>query len=290
VELSAGVVIGVLDGGFPDVLARCPDARSGPLEETDMAAVFTGIGVALLTLFRENGDLDADATGDLAARLVDLGVRGVVVCGTTGEAMTLEADERVELVTAVRAAVPAHVPVLAGTGAASGRQAAVLTARAFDAGADAVLVLSPPGVADPRPYYDGVAKAAADRPVLAYHFPLASAPGIPVELLPELPVVGVKDSTADPERLLLELDTFEGDVYVGSPTMLTMAGAVGAAGAVLALANLDPEVCARAFAGDGTAQRALLRTHVAAAREFPAGLKAMVAKRFGVGRGVRQGH
>ena len=160
---------------------------------------------------------------------------------------------------------------------------------AFDAGADAVLVLSPPGVADPRPYYDGVAKVAGDRPVLAYHFPRSSPPGIPVELLPDLPVAGVKDSSGDPERLLRELDTFGGDVYVGSAAMLAMAGVVGAAGAVLALANVDPQACARAFAGDGAAQRALLGSHLAAGRDFPAGLKALVAERFNVSRTVRLG-
>jgi len=254
-----------------------------------VGSVFTGVGVALVTLFAENGDLDAPATAGLAARLAGLGVRGVVVAGSTGEAATLEDDERAELVAAVRAAVPPEVPVVAGTGAAGVRRAAALTVRALDAGADAVLALSPPGVADPRPYYDGVAKAAGDRPVLAYHFPRTSPPGIPVELLADLPVAGVKDSASDPERLLLELDVFGGDVYVGSAAMLTMAGAVGATGAVLALANVDPQVCARAFAGDGDAQRALLGIHVAAGRDFPASLKALVADRFGVGRTVRLG-
>jgi len=254
-----------------------------------VGSVFTGVGVALVTLFAENGDLDAPATAGLAARLAGLGVRGVVVAGSTGEAATLEDDERAELVAAVRAAVPPEVPVVAGTGAAGVRRASALTVRALDAGADAVLALSPPGVADPRPYYDGVAKAAGDRPVLAYHFPRTSPPGIPVELLADLPVAGVKDSASDPERLLLELDVFGGDVYVGSAAMLTMAGAVGATGAVLALANVDPQVCARAFAGDGDAQRALLGIHVAAGRDFPASLKALVADRFGVGRTVRLG-
>ena len=255
-----------------------------------MATVFTGVGVALVTLFREDGDLDAAATAGLAARLVDLGVRGVVVGGTTGEAATLEPEERVELVTAVRDAVPREVPVIAGAGAAGGRQAADHTRRAFDAGADAVLVLSPPRVPDPRPYYDVVARAADGRPVLAYHFPEASAPGIPVELLADLPVTGVKDSSANPERLLVELESFDGDVYVGSATMLVMAGAVGATGAVLALANAEPEACVRAFAGDGKSQRSLLEAHLAATRNFPAGLKSMIATRFGTGETTRQGH
>src|SRR3954468_10427606 len=108
--------------------------------------LFTGVGVALVTLFDDDGGLAAKPTGELAARLVDLGLSAVLVAGTTGEASTLTPEERDELVGAVRAALPARVPVIAGTGAPTGRQAAALAERAFGAGADAVLALSPPGV------------------------------------------------------------------------------------------------------------------------------------------------
>ena len=254
-----------------------------------MAALFTGIGVALVTLFDEDGELAAAATADLAARLVDAGVRAVLVAGTTGEAATLTPDERVALIAAVRAALPDDVPVLAGTGAPSGRQAAGLTARAFDAGADAVLALSPPGVADPRSYYDRVAKAAGGRSLLAYHYPGASSPGIPVPLVPDLPVSGLKDSSGDAQRLLEELEIFDGDLYTGSPTLLTMGKAVGAAGALLALANAAPERCIAAFDGDGAAQRELIGAHRLAAEQFPAGVKGMVAERFGLSAVARIG-
>ena len=98
------------------------------------------------------------------------------MAGTTGEAATLDAEERSDLLIAVRSAVDGRVPVLAGTGAPSARQAVVLSRRAADDGADALLVLSPAGVPDPRPYYERVA-SAVDIPVLAYHYPKASAPG-----------------------------------------------------------------------------------------------------------------
>src|SRR5215218_4572237 len=120
-------------------------------------ALFTGVGVALVTLFSADRGLEAKATADHAAGLVDLGVAAVLVAGTTGEAATLTPEERDELVGAVRAAVPPSAPVIAGTGGPTGRQAAVHTGRAFAAGADAVLALSPPGVADPRRYYERVA-------------------------------------------------------------------------------------------------------------------------------------
>jgi 4-hydroxy-tetrahydrodipicolinate synthase len=246
-----------------------------------MGAVFDGVGVALVTLFDEQGEVDAAATAALAAQLVDVGVRAVVVAGTTGEAASLSAEERRKLVGTVRDGLPADVPVIAGTGAPTGRLAASLTSDAVDAGADAVLTLSPPGVADPRAYYDRVAAAAAGRPVLAYHFPAVSPPGIPESLLPALSVSGIKDSSADPDRLLAEVTHYPGPVYVGSSALLTMAGSVGAAGAILALANAEPERCAAAFGGDGMAQRALADAHRAAASDFPAGLKRLVAERWG---------
>jgi Dihydrodipicolinate synthetase family len=139
--------------------------------------------------------------------------------------------------------------VLAGTGAPSRRQAAALTRTAVDLGADGLLVLSPPGAADLRRYYQAAATAAGDVPVLAYHFPQTSPPGIPVELLPELPVQGVKDSSADPERLVAERAGFGGWLYSGSSQLLLQAGALGCAGAILALARVrlsEPSTSANA--------------------------------------------
>ncbi|MGH8997836.1 MAG: dihydrodipicolinate synthase family protein, partial [Acidimicrobiia bacterium] len=209
---------------------------------------FTGVGVALATLFDEDGEVDVAATAEHAATLVDLGVTAVVVCGSTGEAATLSAEERVLLLVGVREAVPDAVPVIAGTGAPSARQAAALTLSAREHGADAALVLSPPGSADVRPYYEVVAASAGDMPVLAYHFPAVSSPGIPVDVLPTLPVAGCKDSSADPTRLLEELGLGLA-LYTGSAALLSLAGPVGCAGAILALANVEPEGCAAAFEG-----------------------------------------
>jgi 4-hydroxy-tetrahydrodipicolinate synthase len=106
--------------------------------------LFTGVGVALVTLFGDDGALDAKATAEHAATLVELGMRAVVVAGSTGEAATLTEAERTTLLTEVRRALPAGTPVLAGTGAPSIRQAVALTLAAVDHGADAVLALSPP--------------------------------------------------------------------------------------------------------------------------------------------------
>ena len=241
---------------------------------------FTGIGVALVTLFDDTRAVDAAATADLAARLVDDGVRAVVVAGSTGEADTLDEDERRRLLDAVRGRLDG-VTVLAGTGGGWAGQAARRTAAARDAGADAALVLSPRRVPDPRPYYAEVAAAAGDLPLLAYHFPAASPPGIPVALLPDLPVIGAKDSSGDPERLLHTLSVWDGHLYPGSSAVLSFAGPLGCPGAILALANAEPALCAAAFTGDPAAQRQLTAAHLAAAASFPAGIKSLVAARYG---------
>src|SRR6266508_4696960 len=206
--------------------------RSGPMTRP----LFTGVGVALVTLF-DDGEVDAKATAEHAATLVDLGMRAVVVAGSTGEAASLTDAERTGLITEVRRAVPSDTPVLAGTGAPSRRQAAALTRAAVHHGADSVLALSPPRVSDARPYYHAIAEAAAGRPVLAYHYPQTSPPGIPIELLAELPVQGLKDSSADPDRLLAEVAGYRGWLYVGSSALLALAGPLGCSGAVLALAR-----------------------------------------------------
>jgi 4-hydroxy-tetrahydrodipicolinate synthase len=251
--------------------------------------LFTGVGVALATLFDDDGEVDPRATADHAATLVELGIRAVVVSGSTGEAATLTAEERVALLTATRKAVPLEVPVVAGTGGPSARQAAALTRDAREAGADAVLALCPPRTNDPRPFYDAVAEAAGDLPALAYHYPQTAPPGIPVEVLPDLPIQGMKDSSGDPERLLDELDAFDRWLYVGASPVLLMAGSLGIAGAILAVANVDPEHSIAAFAGDPDAQRALVAAHRRAQASFPHGLKDAIADRFGTSRVARLG-
>lgn len=250
-------------------------------------ALFTGVGVALVTLFDEAGEVDARATAAHAKRLTDEGMRAVVVAGSTGEAVALSTSERAELVEEVRAAVPPDVPVVAGTGAPSRRQAAAYTADACNRGADGVLALSPPGSRRLHDYYAAVVDAAGDVPVLAYHFPRASTPGIDVDTLATLPVRGVKDSSADPERLLEELAELEICLYTGSATMILAAGQLGCRGAILAVANAEPDLAVRAFDGDPQAQRALTGPHFAARADFPAGLKRLVADRYGTSPACR---
>jgi dihydrodipicolinate synthase/N-acetylneuraminate lyase len=243
--------------------------------------VFTGVAAALVTFFDEHGHVDHEATAKHAVHLATRGVRAVVVAGSTGEASHLSMKERLQLFKAVKAAVPAHVPVILGTGDLSaGVSVPSLTQRAKEAGADAAIVLSPRH-GDVREFYGEVVGAAGSMPVLAYHWPKVSPPGITMEDLKALRVAGVKDSTGDTERLLEMLACFHKPIYTGNASVVAYAGMLGCTGAILAAANLEPELSADAFAGSVAAQKDLLFAHRIVSQYGIKGIKEELARKFG---------
>lgn len=249
--------------------------------------MFGGVGVALLTMFDDRGAVDLPATVGHAKRLVDLGVRSVLVAGTTGEAETLDDAERAELIAAVASAI--EVPVIAGASGAWARAAAARVRAAMDAGADAVLVHPARGGVDLQEFFGAVADAAGGPlRVFGYHNPgPLGVPGIPVEALAGLQFAALKDSSGDPNRLLDELTNWTGRTYVGSSAVLSLAGPLGAAGALLALANAEPQACIDAFAGDAMAQRSLAELHLDFRRGGLRALKDATAARFGTATTLR---
>ena len=88
-------------------------------------------------------------------------------------------------------------------------------------------------------------------PVFAYHWPKVSPPGITMEELKALKVAAIKDSTGDTERMLEMLACFHRPIYAGNASVVAYAGMLGLTGAILAAANIEPELCADAFAGVG---------------------------------------
>lgn len=221
-----------------------------------------GVGVALVTMFAGDGTVDVPATVARAEACAALGLSSVLVAGTTGEAFRLTAEDRIALATAVKAALP-RTPVIVGTGNPHAAQGLEITAAVAAAGVgDALLVLAP-GDADPVAFYGNARSAAAGAPLLAYHFPSVSPPGLETSVVPALGVDGIKDSSGSTNRLA-ELVEAGVRVYVGSPTQLAIAGACGAAGALLAVANVAPSLCIAAWNGDMAAQRRLFAVHVRA--------------------------
>ena len=177
--------------------------------------LFSGVGVALVTLLDDTGSVDAAATGSLAADLAGRGMKAVLACGTTGEAGALTDVERVDVIRAVRDALPPDIQVLAGTGATDPAHAAELTRAAVGPAP----TRSWPGRRPAATTWPATSQLWATpptgRPVLGYHIPWISSPGIPVSELAGLPIAGLKDSSGDPDRLLAEVARYSGRTYVG---------------------------------------------------------------------------
>jgi len=226
---------------------------------------YRGVLVPLVTPF-EGERVDAGALADLVQRLLAAGVSGFLVLGTTGEAPHLTDDEAEGVVRAVVRAAGGRVPVLAGSGRHSTSLTCAATWRLADAGADAALVLTPyyyrarmDGAALCR-HYASVA-AAAPIPVFVYHMPEVT--GLDLDAAALAAIVGIanvwgfKDSSSVGGPLAETLRHVCTCGLVGSGARFLEGLEAGAAGGILALANVIPEVClgihAAWSAGDGGA-------------------------------------
>jgi len=234
------------------------------------------------------GEADLVAMRANVRSWIEAPVRGIVVAGSTGEAVFLDAEERRSIVEAVRGVLPGDRLLVVGTGAESTRETLSLTREAGDAGADAVLVMPPAfyrGAMDAealRTHFMAVADASPV-PVILYQVPLRfSTLDLPTGLVAELSrhenVAGIKDSRGKLE-LVGELVEQCGDgfqVLVGSGTLLYAALEVGAVGGVLALANLAPgetaEIVEAYREGDGARAGALQERVGPVHREVVGGL------------------
>jgi 4-hydroxy-tetrahydrodipicolinate synthase len=193
---------------------------------------------ATVAPFDASGAVDYDRYRELCAFLVDNGSDGVVVNGTTGEAPTLSEEERVGLVVAALEAVGDRATVVAGTGTNSTAQSIRLTEQAHEAGAHAVLVVTPyynkPPPRGIVEHFTAVA-AATDRPVMAYNIPGRVVINIESETMAELAeipnVTAVKQSNADLEqaRRIVELGL---DLYAGDDNLVLPFVELGGRGGV----------------------------------------------------------
>ena len=215
-----------------------------------------GIYPPLPTFFDEQDELDLVTLRRHIQRLEKTGIAGYVVMGTNGEAVHLTSEERSRLIEAARDVVGENTPLLAGCGDQSTRATIANCQQAARSGADIALVLPPfyfKGRMDSRALIEHY-HAVADNsplPVVIYNMP-ASTGGLDLDgaticTLAEHPnIIGVKDSAGNMVKLAqIYSDTpSRFRVFAGSAGYLLPALAVGAVGAVAALANVFPrEVC-----------------------------------------------
>jgi len=211
-----------------------------------------GILPALVTPFTEDGkQVNEDALRNLVKRCMELGVSGVVPCGTTGEFVNLTAEEKKKVIDIVVDEVNGKVKVVAGTGASGTDQALEMTKYAKDAGVDAALIVTPfylkPTDRGIYEHFDTIA-SQVDLPIILYNIPQSTGLSLPwqmVEDLAQIPnIVGVKDSSGQLSFILAVLEKVRDKINVlcGHDEIVVGALAAGCSGAILASANVVPDV------------------------------------------------
>ena len=210
--------------------------------------LFTGVCTALVTPFR-NGKINFDLLEVLLNRQIAAGITAVCLCGTTGEAPTLSDLEKVAMIRFAKEVVADQCMILAGTGSNDTAHCIELSKAAVQAGADALLVVSP--------YYN---KANAEGlithyrdictsvqvPVVIYNVPSRTGVDIPVAVYQELAklpnVAGVKEATTDMRKVAHIHHSCPADfaLWCGNDDLILPCIALGGKGVISVVSNLDP--------------------------------------------------
>jgi len=216
-----------------------------------------GAMTALATPFAEDGGLDLPALEGLVRWQIDRGIHGLVPCGTTGEGATLTDEEHSRVIETVVRAASGRVPVVAGCGSNDTRRTLDAARRAADAGADALLVVSPyynkPNRSGMIRHYEEVA-AATELPLVVYNVPGRTGQDLGAGLILELAtipgIVGVKEASGDLDQIATILAgrppgfaVLSGDDPLTLPTI-----ALGAHGVISVVSNEAPSEMARLVA------------------------------------------
>jgi 4-hydroxy-tetrahydrodipicolinate synthase len=205
----------------------------------NLGAIFT----AMVTPFDEQGRVDEDAAVALMNHLVDHGSDGLVVCGTTGEAVTLSDDELLGVVALAVGEMRGRATIVAGVGSNDTRHAVMLTERATELGADALLSVNPyynrPSRRGIVAHFREVSRATV-RPIVLYNIPQRTGSDMPNDLLAELAqldnVGAVKQANANN---LAKIDGLM--IYAGNDDMLADVLDLGEPGGVLTGSHLFGE-------------------------------------------------
>lgn len=212
------------------------------------AALFSGVCTALVTPFL-NGSVNHPMLQQLLRRQTEAGIRAVVLCGTTGEAPTLSDEEKITIFTEGKAYVKEKCMIIAGTGSNDTAHAVALSRAAQNAGADALLVVSP--------YYNKATEEglflhyktiaeAVTIPVIIYNVPSRTGLDIPVRIYRELSqvpnIVGVKEASADIRKTMqIRAQCPESfHIWSGNDDMTVPVMAVGGAGVISVASNVVP--------------------------------------------------
>ena len=225
--------------------------------------IFTGAAVALVTPFNADGSVNYEELARLIDFQIENGTDALVIAGTTGESSTLSEQEHIDVIKFAVEHTKHRVPVIAGTGSNATETAVMLSKEAEEAGADALLLVTP--------YYNKTSqrglyvhyKTIADSvklPIILYNVPSRTGLGIDVETAAKLSeidnIVAMKDAVGNITYTanLIERCGDQLTVYSGNDDQIVPMMSLGAKGVISVLSNVAPkethDMCAAALAGD----------------------------------------
>ncbi len=232
--------------------------------------MFHGSMVALVTPMHPDGRLDWEALRRLVNHQIENKADAIVAVGTTGESPTVDVKEHIRIIREVVDQAHGRVPVIAGTGANSTREAIDLTRAALEAGADASLLVTP---YYNRPTQEGLYlhfRAIAEAvpiPQILYNVPSRTACDILPETVARLArisnIIGLKEATGDMSRgrRILELCGEKLDLYSGDDATAMECMLMGGRGTISVIANVAPkavhDLSVAALSGDRAAAEAI---------------------------------
>lgn len=227
-------------------------------------AIFTGAGVAIVTPFKANGEVDYEKFAELIEFQIEGGTDAIIVCGTTGEASTLTHEEHLDAIKFCVEKVAGRIPVVAGTGSNCTETAVYLSTEAEKFGVDGLLLVTP--------YYNKATqkglyahfKTIADSvkiPCILYNVPGRTGCNITPETAVKLctdveNIVGIKEASGNISQIttLMALADGKVDLYSGNDDQIVPLLALGGKGVISVLSNVAPrqthDICAKFFAGD----------------------------------------
>ncbi|MBK5116353.1 MAG: 4-hydroxy-tetrahydrodipicolinate synthase [Thermoleophilia bacterium] len=225
--------------------------------------LFAGVITAMVTPFGEDGGVDLPGCRRLARHLLENGSDGLVLSGTTGESPTLDDDEKLAILGAVREELGPETQLIVGSGSNDTRHSVELTRRVTAAGADAVLVVTPyynkPNPAGIRAHFEACAEAT-ELPLVIYNIPSRCVVNIPPHDLAEL--AKIDNVSAVKQAHDADLGPIDGlEVLAGNDNALLRCLQGGGTGGILVASHLVGgqmrEICDAAEAGDLDRARAL---------------------------------
>ena len=227
-------------------------------------AIFKGAGVAIVTPFHENGDINYEKFEELLEEQIAGGTDAIIVCGTTGESSTLTHEEHLDLIRFCAEKVDGRVPVVAGTGSNCTKTAVYLSTEAEKFGVDGLLLVTP--------YYNKATqkglfehyKRIADSvklPIILYNVPSRTGcnilPQTVVKLCTEVSnIVGIKEASGNISQVakLMSLAGGKIDLYSGNDDQVVPLLSLGGQGVISVVSNVAPrqmhDICQKFFDGD----------------------------------------